>query len=375
MKTKIILRFVVTIVILGLLFLGAWLIWFKPTNELEVFNTLTKLQNTDSTEKGLGGFEYVLYGTDKDSKGIGLFNDGSNKYYKNMSNFSATNTNVNEMGNRYYRLFMFGENGTADTTKPYGALILNGGSNISLTSMYAEVDKAFDYYYAYVQLANKVEKDDVKQIKKLTNDLNSSYNTFTSLKVDLDALLTKKGGENVDNATIDDEVTNLFKSLFNEYFNIVKKYNVLTMQVRDFVVKYVFDNNFAYSTESVYYEVVLNSVNEFTKTSTDILVVEDSKTSVKTDSQYIDLSADICRVINSGKKEVVEQYVKLNSNYKEALTGAKSIFALSHSDKVKFAKNGKTVGEEVIDGSEVIAKYNSDYYEEIKSILEAYYVG
>ena len=70
MKTKIILRFVVTIVILGLLFLGAWLIWFKPTNELEVFNTLTKLQNTDSTEKGLGGFEYVLYGTDKDSKGI-----------------------------------------------------------------------------------------------------------------------------------------------------------------------------------------------------------------------------------------------------------------------------------------------------------------
>lgn len=375
MKTKIILRFVVTIVILGLLFLGAWLIWFKPTNELEVFNTLTKLQNTDSTEKGLGGFEYVLYGTDKDSKGIGLFNDDSNKYYKGMSNFSATNTNVNEMSNRYYRLFMFGENGTADTTKPYGALTLNGGSNISLTSMYAEVDKAFDYYYAYVQLANKVEKDDVKQIKKLTNDLNNSYNTFTSLKVDLDALLTKKGGENVDNATIDDEVTNLFESLFNEYFNIVKKYNVLTMEVRDFVVKYVFDNNFAYSTESVYYEVVLNSVNEFTKTSTDILVVEDSKTSVKTDSQYIDLSADICRVINSGKKEVVEQYVKLNSNYKEALTGAKSIFALSHNDKVKFVKNGETVGEEVIDGSEVIAKYNSDYYDEIKSILEAYYVG
>ena len=45
MKTKILLRFLVTIVILAAVVLGVWLIWFKPSNELEVFNVLTELQN------------------------------------------------------------------------------------------------------------------------------------------------------------------------------------------------------------------------------------------------------------------------------------------------------------------------------------------
>ena len=74
MRTKTILRFAVTIVILGLIFLGVWLIWFKPTNELEVFNTLTNLQKADNKSKGYGAYLYAMSGVDEDNKAVGLTN-------------------------------------------------------------------------------------------------------------------------------------------------------------------------------------------------------------------------------------------------------------------------------------------------------------
>ena len=391
MKTKTILRFAVTIVILGLIFLGVWLIWFKPTNELEVFNTLTNLQKADNKSKGYGAYLYAMSGVDEDNKAVGLINckdeikyqvndvtTTHNKYFDdiNFSVIGSDGLNKNNASDvekyiKYYRFFMIGEesgtNASDHNANPYHEQDVVG--YVGLQNMYDNIDKAFDYYYAYVQLAQKVDKQDVKEINNLAKVLNNSYNNFASTKSDLDALLNgltaSTDSTGVNHNTIMVEVKNLFKTLHNDYFNIVKNYNNLTISVRDFVIKYAFDNDFAYNKETVYYDILVNAVKEFTNKSINLFVEvgEDKKDFVANNkdkiTDYVDYSLDVAKVIKNGQQDVVADYIELKDNYSSTINGQNSIFALSHVNKVDFA-NGN---------AEIRSKFNSESIKYINNIL------
>lgn len=387
MKTKTILRFAVTIVILGLIFLGVWLIWFKPTNELEVFNTLTNLQKADNKSKGYGAYLYAMSGVDEDNKTVGLTNCTDeikykvnnvdtpyNKYFSNV-NFSVIGSDGLDKTAyadtpkyiKYYRFFMLGEesgtNASDNNANPYYLQDVVG--YVGLQNMYNNIDKAFDYYYAYVQLAQKVDKKDVKEINNLAKALTNSYTNFASTKSDLDSLLNKLSSNSADinSDTIMFEVKNLFKTLHSDYFNIVKNYNNLTMTVRDFVIKYAFDNDFAYNKETVYYDILVNTVKEFTNKSIHLFVEVGEKEFVANCddkiTDYVTYSLDVARVIKNGQQDVVTDYIELKNNYSTALTGTNSLFALSHADKQKFANSD----------AEVTSKFNENYISYISNIF------
>ncbi len=387
MRTKTILRFAVTIVILGLIFLGVWLIWFKPTNELEVFNTLTNLQKADNKSKGYGAYLYAMSGVDEDNKAVGLTNckdeieynvnnvtTTRNKYFNdiNFSVIGSDGLNKNYASDvekyiKYYRFFMLGEesgtNASDNNANPYYLQDVVG--YVGLQKMYDNIDKAFDYYYAYVQLAQKVDKQDVKEINNLAKALTNSYNNFASTKSDLDSLLNKLSSnpDGVNPETIMFEVKNLFKTLHSDYFNIVKNYNNLTMTVRDFVIKYAFDNDFAYNKETVYYDILLSSVKEFTSKSINLFVEVDKKEFVANcddkNTDYVTYSLDVARVIKNGQQDVVTDYIELKNNYSTALTGTNSLFALSHADKQRFVNSD----------AEVTSKFNENYISYISNIF------
>lgn len=395
MKTKTILRFAVTIVILGLIFLGVWLIWFKPTNELEVFNTLTNLQKTDNKSKGYGAYLYAMSGVDDNNNAVGLTNCDAkisflvnnvtttrNKYFNdiNFSVIGSEGLNKNYASDvekyiKYYRFFMLGElSGTNiddSNANPYydqGVYKYDGDKKVSyvgLQNMYDNIDKAFDYYYAYVQLAQKVDKQDVKEINNLAKTLNNSYTNFASTKSDMDSLLDKLSSNSTDinPDTIMTEVKNLFKTLHSDYFNIVKNYNNLTMTVRDFVIKYAFDNDFAYNKETVYYDILVNTVKEFTNKSINLFVEVGEKEFVANCddkiTDYVTYSLDVARVIKNGQQDVVTDYIELKNNYSTALTGTNSLFALSHADKQKFVNSD----------AEVTSKFNEKYQSNISNIF------
>lgn len=387
MKTKTILRFAVTIVILGLIFLGVWLIWFKPTNELEVFNTLTNLQKADNKSKGYGAYLYAMSGVDEDNKAVGLTNCKDeikykvnnvdtpyNKYFSNV-NFSVIGSDGLDKTAyadtpkyiKYYRFFMLGEesgtNASDNNANPYYLQDVVG--YVGLQNMYNNIDKAFDYYYAYVQLAQKVDNKDVKEINNLAKALTNSYTNFASTKSDLDSLLNKLSSNSADinPDTIMIEVKNLFKTLHSDYFNIVKNYNNLTMTVRDFVIKYAFDNDFAYNKETVYYDILLSSVKEFTSKSINLFVTVENKEFVANNvdkiTDYVDYSLDVAKVIKNSGNDVVTDYIELKDNYSSTINGQNSIFALSHVNKVKFA-NGD---------AEIRSKFNSESIKYINNIL------
>ena len=389
MKTKTILRFAVTIVILGLIFLGVWLIWFKPTNELEVFNTLTNLQKADNKSKGYGAYLYAMSGVDDNNNAVGLTNCNDkisflvnnvtttrNKYFDdiNFSVIGSDGLNKNYASDvekyiKYYRFFMIGEesgtNASDNNANPYYNQNVVG--YVGLQKMYENIDNAFDYYYAYVQLAQKVDKQDVKEINDLAKTLNNSYNNFASTKSDLDALLDRltvsTDSAEVNHNTIMVEVKNLFKTLHNDYFNIVKNYNNLTIRVRDFVIKYAFDNDFAYNKETVYYDILVNAVKEFTNKSINLFVEVGEKEFVANCddkiTDYVTYSLDVARVIKNGQQDVVTDYIELKNNYSTALTGTNSLFALSHADKQKFVN---------LD-AEVTSKFNESYISYISNIF------
>lgn len=387
MRTKTILRFAVTIVILGLIFLGVWLIWFKPTNELEVFNTLTNLQKADNKSKGYGAYLYAMSGVDEDNKAVGLTNckdeieynvnnvtTTRNKYFNdiNFSVIGSDGLNKNYASDvekyiKYYRFFMLGEesgtNASDNNANPYYLQDVVG--YVGLQKMYDNIDKAFDYYYAYVQLAQKVDKQDVKEINNLAKALTNSYNNFASTKSELDSLLNKLSSnpDGVNPETIMFEVKNLFKTLHSDYFNIVKNYNNLTMTVRDFVIKYAFDNDFAYNKETVYYDILLSSVKEFTSKSINLFVEVDKKEFVANcddkNTDYVTYSLDVARVIKNGQQDVVTDYIELKNNYSTALTGTNSLFALSHADKQRFVNSD----------AEVTSKFNENYISYISNIF------
>ncbi len=386
MSTKILLRFLVTIVILAATVLGVWIIWFKPTNELEVFNMLTELQN-DKQAVHKKALDYEAT-NDEEHDGI------KQNYYVNagitdsgegmVDIFSFDDKNGTESQDAYYgaiaylRGYMFGfgqknldVDGQARIIHAEGEIFDNAQvdetiafSNANLERMYNSVDQAFKYYYSYVQLASGAENKEVKEIKNTIKALNASYDGFVSSVDQVYAIRDQYEASNA--TTVLSETASLYTNIANDYYGIVKNYTKLTLQLKDFVVKNVFDGNEAFDAKTVYYNVVLNSISALNTENGKLATISGS--TIQTDANYVNATADIACVINAGEANVnaaiIEAYANLTKNYAEGLTGTNGIYNIKRDAKVKVVGNDATA----------TSVYNETYLPNIKLLLDLFYV-
>lgn len=412
-KTKIILRIAVTLVVLGLVVLGAWLIWFKPTNELEVFQNLTSLQdeaqsnfktalNAEESGKQYGVKTRDYYIATRDEQGNII-----HKEAYTLAGFSSQNANEKVYGQiAFYRAYMFGSFGAKDTanvnpyvsTTAYQNNFQKSGDNsviskyngcLGLEAVYNLIDEAFDYYYSYVQLAENVDKEAVKEMNRLISDLSADYNGFYALQSGELTSLYKAADTASNKATILHEVCAIYEKLYSKYLDIVESYNDLTLELKDFVTEYVFDGVVSYDKNTVVYEILLNSVKEFamqvkaenlnnvahykvfTKNAEGIVVFNNN-------DKYIAYTADLASIVYAHKYSkvtdaLVSTYAEISKNYAAALTGNKSILVFNNAVKNEFVTQYYSTSDFGSDDNKTYnnlqSTYNPEYLSGLQEIL------
>ena len=406
-RTKIILRIIVTLAILGLTVLGVWLIWFKPTNELEIFQNLTNLQN--SNEKS-----FITARSAVESRNY--LNDNTDKYL--VGDLRSTDSQQKIQGQiAYYRLYMFGGFVDAGQNSPYVlnrtddsqtnkyttiTSITNLNPYLGLNKMYEAVDGAFDYYYSYVQLAENVENDDVKKINGLINTVKNNYSGFIALQEnELSNLLANVTNEN--RPTVLNQVCAIYENLYTQYFKVVESYADLTLGVKDFVVKYVFDGTLTFDEQIVYNDVALNAIAEWAEASKannaanianyKIFVKGTNGVEFNDNSVYIVYSADVANVLyasNYAKNNlnssaafvneipaVIESYAKLASKYSAPLNGNLSIFKLTNAKKHTLfnltTELDPETNQQVNVLNELQSEYNETYLNNVRLVLNHFF--
>lgn len=392
-RTKIILRIAVTLVVLGLVVLGVWLIWFKPTNELEVFQNLTSLQNEsqknfisarDDKDNGIKSRNYLMSNTTQETYSLDKYENTAAANYKVYGQIA------------FYRAYMFGDFGSTDGLNPYLNYIAEYQNNIEtgttfknnqgLTKVYEQIDAAFKYYYSYVQLAEDVEKDDVKEMNRLISNLKNDYNGFASLQQNELGNLYKNITDK-NKVTILNEVCAVYEKLYYKYFDIVDSYNKLTLKLQDFVVEYVFDGVVTYDVKTVKYDVLLNAVSEWTNASrkNNANGVAQYKVFVKDadgdivfndNKEYIVYSSDVIAVLATTVNEtIVSKYANIGDKYAEGLKGNKSIFKLTNKQKNEFVTQyyANTVAPENATYSDLQSQYSLTYLTDLQDIVKTFF--
>lgn len=399
MTSKILLRIGVTIGILALIFLGVWLIWFKPSNELEVFNNLTQLQlykieNFNTVEDNASSRTKMFLSDGKE--------DNARTYSFDGGNF-ANNGNVKDLSIQIknYRAYMFSEFDT------YGSyfftdIVNNLNSkvatliqeNIGFDVIYGVMDNAFDYYYSYAQLAEHVSNKDVKNMNNKISTLKSSYNDFQTTYNEIVNL--EKQLDDFNNYTIISEITSLYKNLYLNYFDIIKDFNTLIVNLKDFVNQYVFDGKLTLDKNVVVYDMLLNSVAEFVKEDPTLTLksgtnkyiannnINNSEQVNEDDNNFSKFLYDITTITlvytynctenhleqNSLKiDKEIEYYSILANEYKEALYGENNIFQLNRSEKFGLVDNDFENNE----SNEIKSMYKVEYVDMLRTLVNKFY--
>lgn len=393
-RTKIILRIAVTLVVLGLVVLGVWLIWFKPTNELEIFQNLTSLQNEsqknfisarDDKDNGVKSRNYLMSNTETETYTLSKYENTVSANYPVYGQIA------------FYRAYMFGNFGSTEGLNPYMKhaaeyqnnieTTLNFKNNQGLTKTYEKIDEAFKYYYSYVQLAEDVEKDDVKEMNRLISNLKNDYNGFASLQQNELANLYKNVNES-NKVTILNEVCAVYEKLYIKYFDVVDSYNKLTLKLQDFVVEYVFDGVVTYDIKTVKYDVFLNTVAEWTAAARNnnsngvaqykVFVKDtDGRTVFNDNKEYIVRSSDVISVLTASVSDsIVSKYANIGDRYAVGLKGNKSIFKLTNKQKNEFVTQyyANSVAPENKTYSDLQSQYDTEnYLTDLQEIVKVFF--
>lgn len=382
MTSKILLRIGVTIGILALIFLGVWLIWFKPSNELEVFNNLTQLQSQNQTSfedvlnsaKERNYMEYTKTEGDVPSKVPYTFSGGEN---------DSTQALLSAIKN--YRAYMFGEFSEYERlnhTHFFGDFVADINLNkaniysyLGFYQIYNVVDTAFEYYYSYAQLAEHVSNKDVKNINNLISAVKSNYSSFITTFdeiLKMESQLTKS-----DDITMISEIKALYYNLYNNLFNVLKSYNNLTLNLKEFVNNYVFDGNIAYDKQVVAFDVLLNSTAQFVEQNPTLTLKDGTHAYYSFNSETKDVStfsnyfynASVVAFVykNIDFTTEVEQYNNLVKNYSESLFGDKSIFKLTREQMKELVNSSSD------NLSNIASQYNVEYLTDLQSIVKLFF--
>lgn len=379
--SKILLRFLVTIVILAATVLGVWLIWFKPSRELEVFNILTEVQNDKQVAFRAANGNDKIGGNENINNSLTIKQENTDK----VDYYSLDDVTLNEDTRKvqspfygkiaYLRGYMFGfkkyvtDTNSVDIT-PFKNIEVDNAAvtnaYASFEEIYNQVDAAFKYYYSYVQLAEDVSRDDAKEVEELAEKLNAEYSSYVSNANEILTII--KEYSNINQTTVLSETAALYANLAQDYYDIIKCYTDLTLDVRNYVVEYVFDGKVAFDTKTVSYELVLNTVKQATSVPFVAYLgvdpaAEDAST-VDTFADYLASAGAIINAVKTNKVEaVVKDYATLANNYADGLIGEHGLFKLSL--KVK---------KDVKDGTaQTNSYYNETYLNNVKALAGLYF--
>ena len=164
--------------------------------------------------------------------------------------------------------------------------------------------------------------------------------------------------------TVINEIYRSYGNLYVRFFEVLKSFNNLTIELKNFVNKYVFDSNVVYDSKTVAYEIAINTISEFTnKTVIDPIKFFDPKTDLTEEEQkafaeelknyqvFLSHSYDACVTknlitgITPVTDTVIQYYVDLKSYNGEnaatanAITGSKNIFTLTRTQKAQLVKS------------------------------------
>lgn len=375
--SKIILRIVVTLLILALVGVSVWLIFFRPSDSLTVFDTLVKLEKEEKYEytKKMHGYTDEKLG---EVKGVSAMN-----YVDPVSGddltfaFNLTSETNQTEATRYgyiqlYRAFMFKNASFAGIESPYKevANVFNTSANLSAVSgmsfdkIYESINSVYSYYLYYVQLAEGFDKTAINNINNSINNFKGTLNSLTAKADEILKLQTQIPTKY--DATVVGELYRSYGDLYARYFEVLKSFNNLTINLKNFVNKYVFDSNVVYDSVTVSNEIATKTISEFTNKQVvdpvkffapkgELTEEEETAYNEEFKSYQVFLSHAYDAAItykfvalgttNILSNEIIQYYVELqsyngdNAATANAITGSQNIFTLTRKVKSELVKN------------------------------------
>ncbi len=380
---KIILRIVVTVLILAVCGAAVWLLFFLPSDAQGVFNSLTSLET--GTKKDFSN-KINGYVDDKDVKHKGI--EVSNALYPAGGAavvYDITSGNEKLAKVAKYRAFMFDNNSAITLSNPEAfkdgvytpyidVLDMDGGYSIAnadgstlnsvdidkyanFESIYEAIDDAYTYYYSYSQLATGVDNGTINTLNGYIKDFKNAINGFNKKADEILNLQVQIPSAN--DATVINEIYLAYKALYNKFFDVLKTYNDLTINLKDYVNKFVFDSNPVFDESTVLYEITTKTISQFTNNGVFDVVegltfkddtTDAAKAEAKTKyAKFLSYSFDAMKMSSLAKNEIdltiIQNYIDA-TNYKgenastaNAIWGENNIFTLTRDVKAGI-KNG-----------------------------------
>lgn len=232
-KMKVFLRVVVTVLILTALGFGVYAIFFKPAADDVVFLKLSEVMEYKRVQ---GSDEY------------------SNRRLNEKMEFIATGkrdleTKVGAFDGELLQNYKF-LNSQGDRIDPAA---IDGCYNMD-----NKLNDVFNYYFAYTQAAKKVSKSTQNEIQKAIKSYKSS---FDDLQKSLNSILSLQNTLTASNfADFKGELSLRYLNAVVKYRANLKQYADLTLKVKDFVSKYVFDGNLTNDSDITKYDIYLYAV-------------------------------------------------------------------------------------------------------------------
>lgn len=230
-EMKVFLRVLVVVLILAGLGLGTYFIFFKPSDNDAVFASLTEMVEYRSTE--------------------GTNVENSNRSSDKLSKIESQR-NGDGMKNKSDYIEAISQN--------YDFLIESDANlYLSCQTMDRKLTDVFNYYFAYTQTAQKVQKSVVKNIntsianyKNAYNDLNLKLNSIINLQNII---------SDVNNETdYKMELVARYGNAVVSYRKTLNEYASLIQEVKSFVEKYVFDGKIINDRDIATFDISLYTI-------------------------------------------------------------------------------------------------------------------
>lgn len=316
---KYFLRIIVTIIIVGIVGVGVWYLFFSTPDDDETFTKLSQLID------------------DKENSAISNIFDDLGSFETLPETENAKAKILNDIDNPI----------TVDDATIY-----------SYRATEKILDKALNNYYVYTQIANDVSAKSYKKIKNLVNDYNKSYGKLITKLEDLSNYNNDYVNEQDETLKVSMryELVTKYNNISIYYKEALTKEAKLVLELKTFVNKYCFDNNFYTDSKIALLDLImLDTISACNKTEeTEIGYFINLKQSIDIYLAY-ESGSDIYTDTGVSESEFLNNVEFLFKNYKDGLT---KLFDYTHAQR-----------ENVINGT-FVSELKVEYVDFIKSVLK-----
>ena len=242
-----------------------------------------------------------------------------------------------------------------DSTQPIE--IEGGATYYSYKTMEEVLDLALNNYYVYTQVAKDVGKKPYRKIKSMVNAYNVSYEKLITKLEDMrDYHKDYLSEENESyKESMKMELKNKYANIGLYYKEALTKEAELVLQLKQFVSKYCFNDNFYTDTKVALLDLIsIETISACTKeTATEIGYFVNLKQSIDKYFAVVD-GQDIFSGIPVSESGFLNNVEYLFKNYKEGLT---KVFSYTNAQRV-----------DVVNGS-FVSELKVENYQPIKNVL------